>query len=680
MTSPPTTRHPLSWPFAADSIWNQPIGSEARYVDAAIQPAANLQVDEDHFYQLSNGDPLQPLFSIGNWENGRATGTIYQNIALPLPDNFAIADARPGQTPNNAAAFLLPDGRTLVQVNALTRPAPPSTSPEATGPGQLVYGWRSVNQDILGPGRLGGHAGSGLSSIGGTLRPGELIGPEPIRHALKINLWAERYFSYSVGTEGGLGYRWPADRADNYATPATYGGGNPALLLGSLLAIPPAVTPEQLGLKTEAARKLFYAFQDYGAYVADDTAWNAHALTLEVGVKEEFETHYGYGFEASSGPFYDDVMALFSALAVVDNNGPERIGGGGEPRAPMAPPFDAAAVAELASPSLVATATDGPLYGGPQGDFLYGTEADDILYGEGGNDYLDGVAGNNHLVGGSGDDLLVARPGRHYYEGGPDIDTLLVTADTTLILSDTTLGGPATAGRSPRPELAADLEIGPRQIGLSPFANSTLSAIEKALLVGGNGDNWLDAGGFSGAVQADGGLGHDWLIGGAGPSVLRGGTGSDGLVGGDSDDVLQGSNELQRQGIDWLWGGMGQDRFILAQGGEHHYLDNNSLGESSDSSADAITGPQGRANYAIIADLDPAQDNIQLIDTAAVYRLVPTAPPELDSQRLAGRTAVSLYWIGEGGQGPDLLAVLLGSPDLLQLTLQSQVFVYDASG
>ncbi|HSM84101.1 MAG TPA: hypothetical protein VLS96_20590, partial [Nodosilinea sp.] len=277
MTSPPTTRNPLSWPFAADSIWNQPIGSEAQYVDAAIRPAANLQVDEDHFYRLSDGDPLQPLFSIGNWENGRATGTIYQNIALPLPDDFAIADSRPGQTPNNAAAFLLPDGRTLVQVNALTRPGPESLAsgttgpeetgpgelnPEETGPGQLVYGWRSANQDILGPGILGGHAGSGLSSIGGTLRPGELIGPDPIRHALKVNLWAERYFSYSVGAGGGRGYRWPADRADNYATATSYGGDNPALLLGSLLAIPPTVTPEQLGLETEAARKLFYALQD----------------------------------------------------------------------------------------------------------------------------------------------------------------------------------------------------------------------------------------------------------------------------------------------------------------------------------------------------------------------------------------------------------------------------------
>ncbi|HSM82550.1 MAG TPA: hypothetical protein VLS96_12740, partial [Nodosilinea sp.] len=333
-----------------------------------------------------------------------------------------------------------------------------------------------------------------------------------------------------------------------------------------------------------------------------------------------------------------------------------------------------AAVAELAGPSLVATATDGPLAGGPQGDFLYGTEADDTLSGEGGNDYLDGVAGNNQLVGGSGDDLLVARPGRHHYDGGPDTDTLLVAADTALALSDTTLG-PAPAGPAPRPELAAELEIGPSQIGPSQFAPSTLNNLEKAILVGGDGDNWLDAGAFGGAVQADGGPGDDWLVGGAGPNRLRGGPGSDGLVGGDSDDVLQGSNELQRRGIDGLWGGGGRDRFVLAQGGEHHYLD-----KSLDNGAGPSANTQGQANYAIIADLDPTQDSIQLIDTAAAYRLVPGQPPELAPQRLAGRTAVSLYWVGETGQAPDLLAVLLGPPDLLELTLQSQVFVYDASG
>ncbi|WP_017296494.1 calcium-binding protein [Nodosilinea nodulosa] len=694
-TSPPTSRSPLDWPFASDSIWNQPIGSEAQYVAIDLAPAANLQVDEDHFYVLSDGDPLRPLFSIGNWENGRATGTIYQNIALPLPDDFAIADSKTGDTPNNSAAFLLPDGRTLVQVNALTRlPATPGTE-------EFVYGWRAPNEDILGPGIGGGHAGSGLSSIGGTLRTGELTGPDPIHHALKINLWAQRYFSYEVGAGGGRGYRWPADRADSYASPDTYGGSNPALMLGSLLALPPDLTPEQLGLETEAALKLFYAFQDYGAYIADDTAFNAHAFALEVGAKEEFEAYYGYSFEDSSSPFYDDVMTLFSALAVVDNNGPESIGGGGVPRAPLAPPLseadlaiappvtdptaagaadpnspaaadpDSPAAADPNSPPdtnpprsqyLTADENNSILYGGPQGDFLYGDGGNNILHGGEGNDYLDGVAGNNQLFGDGGDDLLAARLGGEQLEGGEGTDTLLVAADTAIQLTDTTLGGPQAAERSPRPELATALGIGPAEIGPSQLSGSTLASIERATLVGGKGDNWLDAAAFSGAAHLDGGEGNDWLIGGTGANDLRGGTGSDGLIGGPGDDVLRGSNELQQGAIDWLMGGGGSDLFILAQAGDQHYLDRN-----------------GQPNYAVIEDFDPSQDQIQLIDTAESYRLVPSVLPGLTGILPSDRPAVSLVWTRGSASAPDLLAVLFGPPELLDISLQSQAFIYDSS-
>jgi len=35
-TSFPTNRDPVSWPFAADSIWNMSIHNDAKYVDAQI--------------------------------------------------------------------------------------------------------------------------------------------------------------------------------------------------------------------------------------------------------------------------------------------------------------------------------------------------------------------------------------------------------------------------------------------------------------------------------------------------------------------------------------------------------------------------------------------------------------------------------------------------------------------
>ena len=651
-----TARNPLLQPFASDSIWNQPIGSQARYVPVDIAPANFLQVDEDHFYVLSDGDPLRPLFSIGNWEGGRATGTIFQDIALPLPDDFVIPDSQAGSTPNNAAAFLLPDGRTLVQVNALTRLA------AGEGQEELVYGFRSPNEDILGPGIGGGHAGSGLSSIGGTLRRGELIGSEPIRHALKINLWAKNYLSYAEGGGGGPGYRWPADRADDYASPETYGGTAPQLQLGSLLAIPPDLSPEQLGLTTAPALKLFYALRDYGAYVVDDTAFDAHALALEIGAKEEFEDYYGFGFEGTDGAFFADVMALFGTLAVVDNNGPESIGGGGEPLVPLAPPVTEADLPEVGlSQVRVATPEEPVLVGGPAGDFLYGDDGDNQLFGGGGNNYLDGGGGNNQLFGGPGDDLLVARPGQHFYDGGAGTDTLLATspfwaANASVGLSDTTLGPPPPGLR---PDLAVALGIGPAIIGATPFAPSVLTNIEKAVVVGGPGNNWLDASGFSGRVQMDGGTGNDWLIGGSGPNDLRGGTGSDGLIGGPGDDVIQGSNLLQRSGIDFLVGGGGRDRFILGQDGQHHYRDG------------------GSPNFAIIADLDPTEDVIQLVGNPWSYRLVPGVPSLLADTAWGEEPALSLYWVGRGTRSPDLLAVLLNAEDFLNLTPWNEAFVYD---
>lgn len=148
--------------------------------------------------------------------------------------------------------------------------------------------------------------------------------------------WCEDYLYYSQEIPG---YRWPADRADRYA-PEYYHGSNPAFVQGSLLAIPPDITETSLNLQTLPARKLFHALQDYGAYVVDDAGWDAFYFAVETGVPEEFSTVYHYQFECDTGNFYEDVMKLFQALCIIDNNGPNSIGGGGTPRQPLAPPID----------------------------------------------------------------------------------------------------------------------------------------------------------------------------------------------------------------------------------------------------------------------------------------------------------------------------------------------------
>lgn len=326
--APAGTRDKYKQPFASTSIWNTAIGSGANYVSTGFQAAGALQADQDYFFCLESTDPVTPIYDVINWGHRCQSTKYLGGLTLNLPADLIVPDATSSDTPNNATAFLLPDWRHLVQLNAFARCT-------AGGPGYGYWTTWGDKQDIYLDGIRGAHAGSGLSSIGGTIRLGELTGPEPIRHALKVNVFADKYLSYSGG-----GYRWPADRSDDDAA-TTYKGTNAAIRMGTLLAIPPQVAMSELGLQTEPAKKLFWTLQNYGAYIVDNTAWDAYALAVEHGVPQEFRTAYGHEMHgyASLGAWFSDVMKLFQALQVVENNSSTSIGGGGTPLQPAAPPI-----------------------------------------------------------------------------------------------------------------------------------------------------------------------------------------------------------------------------------------------------------------------------------------------------------------------------------------------------
>lgn len=333
----PTTRNKWLWPFSQDSIWNLPIGSNAQYSPANLPKARYSSIDKDLLFIIPTNSPRRPLYNPGSWTKRCSGTTTYEKLSIPIPDNLIVPDAinTPNRyyTPNNAAALLQPDGRTIIQLEPMARCVK----------GGPVYGyhWPKQDIDIYSQGIAGSHLGSGLSAIGGTIRKGELIGSEPIRHVLKLELW-EKYLNYNP-TSPTPGYRWPADRADS-AAPSIYKGQNPQLLMGSLLAIPPNITEDSLGLTTPAGKKLFHALQDYGGYQVDATGANTYAIAAEQGVAEEFKAAYGYDFSVSgnsNNPFYEDFMRLFQTLNIITNNSPSSIGGGGTRRAPLAPPFSA---------------------------------------------------------------------------------------------------------------------------------------------------------------------------------------------------------------------------------------------------------------------------------------------------------------------------------------------------
>lgn len=236
-----------------------------------------------------------------------------------------------GLTPNANYAILLPDGISVLEGARICRPEP-------GGPIYLpAYMNRPANRQpvsLTGDGlsRIGQGA-SKMSTLGGTLRLGELVGDQPIRHAIKLNPFAARYCYYSPEIPG---WRWPARAADAYAA-EKYRGSNPAVVMGSLLALLPDVTPAALGLQTAPGRKLFHVLQDYGAYFTEDAAWDTWDLVVERDAEKEFER--AHGFSMKSPTWRDEINRLVVALHVVDNNAPGRIGGGGTPRQTLAPPF-----------------------------------------------------------------------------------------------------------------------------------------------------------------------------------------------------------------------------------------------------------------------------------------------------------------------------------------------------
>jgi Ca2+-binding RTX toxin-like protein len=250
------------------------------------------------------------------------------------------------------------------------------------------------------------------------------------------------------------------------------------------------------------------------------------------------------------------------------------------------------------------------LDGGTGNDFLQGGLGADTLRGGDGRDTLAGSNGNDRLFGDDGTDVLQGGNGRDTLAGGDDNDTLdggagtdrvLESANGRLILSNSQLRGVDTdrltsieqaqliggagsdlfdarqftgnttltggdgsdtllGGRGVDAVFeAGDVNFRLTDIRLTGLGTDTLFSIERVRLLGGLGDNVLDATAFSGTTSLFGGAGNDSLLGGVSVDSLNGGAGNDTLRGGNRDDLLSGG-----LGNDLLNGGLGNDRLIEA--------------------------------------------------------------------------------------------------------------------
>ncbi|MEN9866407.1 MAG: hypothetical protein RL748_1997 [Pseudomonadota bacterium] len=337
-------RDPLKWPFASDSIWNMPIGSNAQYVPANLPavPSNNVwspmpQIENERIILRPEAPKTKIFYNPSAWTLGadRCTPTTTLLTTLPFPDEFIVGNTRF----NNGAAILEPDGRTVAQSQPWTRCAHGAAA-------TALVTFPPV--DLYGDGISGSHGGSYMSALGGTIRVGELRpGGPPIRHALKIDVDTREAFA-PCATKAEC-FRWPAKVADSDAV-GYYGSLNPnapkAMKMGVLLAIPPTVDIDHMGLETEPGRQLAWTMQNYGMYIVDSVGGPGYTFAVEDGsegsVLAQFQQDYGHPMEQrvrDNTPWTRDFQRLITALWVVNNNSPTSIGGGGTPRQPLAPPL-----------------------------------------------------------------------------------------------------------------------------------------------------------------------------------------------------------------------------------------------------------------------------------------------------------------------------------------------------
>ncbi len=326
------SRDKLLWPFAIESIWNKPLGAAAVHAPAQMDPPAAVGRERTYFVVVGPNDPVRDVIEPVGKPDAPCSGT-KQLDTVPAPDDFVLS-VEENTSIANATSLLMPDGHTLRELVNVARC-------DAAGP---IFAYPGPTEDIYGLGLRGGQGGSGMSALGGSLRIGELTGRVAIRHALKIDVWANRYLFYDPATPASC-YRWPADRCDTNAAapaPAGYHGQNPDFVQGALLALPAELTAAQLGLTTPPALLLFAALQDYGAYVVGDAGSDKVLFELESRAIDDFETTYGYSANSDqpgSEAWAADVRRLVTALDLITNNGPSSIGGGGAPRRELAPPL-----------------------------------------------------------------------------------------------------------------------------------------------------------------------------------------------------------------------------------------------------------------------------------------------------------------------------------------------------
>ena len=298
-----STRDPAYWPFAANSPWNMPIGSKAKF-EPVSSPEWTTALK--YGFIINSTAYTIPVYIATGSDPVR---TIYRTDGANITFQQRVPDAAAPSPGLDAQLSLIDETHSYVTEMILAKRRSDGNI-EAPFPNKI---------DLRGPGVFKDYHGScayGGSCTAGLIRKGELS--SGIRHALRISITTA---VLNKNAPGGKPYVWPANSADDGDGRSYTGTGN--VYMGSLLAIPPNVNIKKIAPPGTPVYELAKALQDYGAYVVDRGYLNLYA---EPAADQEVQQL-----------LYNSTVPKY--LQVVVNNGPNHVGGGGTPRRPLAPPF-----------------------------------------------------------------------------------------------------------------------------------------------------------------------------------------------------------------------------------------------------------------------------------------------------------------------------------------------------
>ncbi len=352
-----TMRDPWIDPFSESSIWNMPIGKDAKTSHLNVMLGEFVEPEVEYIYRISNDPFQQPIFKFNTWYN--RLGSSIKLDQIPIDDFIMGAHPNDIRYPFACAAFLMPDKRTVKNIKAFCRMnrASPCFADSVTN-------WDLFQNDGGDDGRI--H--SGMSILGGSIRldgHGKLA---QIDHAIKLCLPA-KLLGKGIDQKG---FRWPAVRA-GIDFEQRYQGPNAKFVLGSLITYSDA---DYQALREKLSDPFVIAVADaiyhFGCYIADESSTDTARLCITpevlVSLWNESKEKKSRGMPAT----FPESVAIelgqaFQSLSIVDDNSTENPGGVGNrrkqlPRPPAFSSEESTGDSSIAIPIKNGFMTDSDLY------------------------------------------------------------------------------------------------------------------------------------------------------------------------------------------------------------------------------------------------------------------------------------------------------------------------------